>query len=69
IGGATTAVEPRTARLVAEGVLAVLRGEHPQNVANPEVWERDAVHAPGPHPALPRAAGEGGPPGTGGGRL
>jgi D-3-phosphoglycerate dehydrogenase len=47
IGGATTAVEPRTARLVAEGVMAVLRGERPENVANPEAWERTAVHSEG----------------------
>jgi phosphoglycerate dehydrogenase-like enzyme len=37
IGGATIEVEPRTSEMVARDVLAVLRGETPERIANPEV--------------------------------
>jgi len=40
IGGATVAVEPRTARMIVQGVMAVLRGERPDHLANPEVWKK-----------------------------
>lgn len=39
IGGATMEVEPRTSEMVARDVLAVLRGEAPQRIANPRVLE------------------------------
>lgn len=38
IGGITAEVELRTSQLVVEDVLAVLRGERPTRIANPEIY-------------------------------
>jgi glyoxylate reductase len=38
IGSASVATRTRMAVMAAENLAAVLRGERPQNVVNPEVW-------------------------------
>ncbi len=39
IGGATKEVEPRTSEMVARDVLAVLKGDAPERIANPEALQ------------------------------
>lgn len=38
LGSATTGTRTRMADLVTRGVAAILRGQRPENVVNPEVW-------------------------------
>jgi phosphoglycerate dehydrogenase-like enzyme len=40
IGGWTRESLPRLARVALEGMIAVLRGERPERLVNPEVWSR-----------------------------
>ncbi|MBI2169445.1 MAG: 3-phosphoglycerate dehydrogenase [Actinobacteria bacterium] len=39
IGGATYDTEANHSQLIADGLEAILRGERPANLANPEVWK------------------------------
>jgi glyoxylate reductase len=40
VGSASVATRTRMAVMAAENLMAVLRGEHPSNVINPDVWNR-----------------------------